>query len=258
MALPQSPFDAIAEVYERVRPSYPDALFDALFAELPAQPEVLEIGAGTGKATASLLQRGARVTAVELGPNMAALLARKFAGAPNLHVIQAAFEQVQLPAGSFDALVSATAFHWLDPAVRLVKAHHVLRPKGVLCVVDTNQVRSEADRGYFDRSQVVYQRFFPGEDPPDVPEPASVRPAVVDELEASPLFEDVRLLRFPWDQMYSTADYADLVRSYSNTQQMENERAEALIADLCALIDAEFDGYVVRPLVITATLARSV
>ncbi len=66
----------------------------------------------------------------------------------------------------------------------------------------------------------------------------------------------MRLHRFRHDQTYPTDQYADLVRSYSNTQMMPREQREALIADLCALIDAEFDGYVVRPLVITLILAR--
>lgn len=252
-----SPFDGVPDIYDRVRPSYPARLFDDLFARLPEAPRVLEIGPGTGQATASLLDHGALVTAVELGPNLARFLAGKFGGLPRLEIINAAFEQVGLPQDNFDALVSATAFHWLDPDVRLVKAHSLLRPMGILCVVDTNQVRSPADRGYFARSQAIYERYLPGELVDDPPGPDEVRPAVIDELHVCPLFEDVQLLSYRWDQTYPTPAYADLVRSYSNTQAMGREAAEALIAELCALIDGEFHGYVVRPLVITAVTAKT-
>ena len=57
--------------YDRARPGYPDAVFEDLFARLPARPTIVEVGPGTGQATRQLLARGARVTAVELGPAMA-------------------------------------------------------------------------------------------------------------------------------------------------------------------------------------------
>jgi SAM-dependent methyltransferase len=67
-------FDEAADTYARLRPGYPDRLFDDLWdlADLRA-PQVLEIGCGTGQATLSLLLRGASVFAVELGPSLANL-----------------------------------------------------------------------------------------------------------------------------------------------------------------------------------------
>src|SRR5574341_2171998 len=98
-------FDRVPEIYDRVRPVYPEGLFDDLFERLPVPGErirVIEIGAGTGKATASLLARGARVTAVEPGPNMAAFLRRRFPGEARLEVLNAMFEDAPLPQGAFD------------------------------------------------------------------------------------------------------------------------------------------------------------
>src|SRR3989304_1678398 len=90
-------FDNVLEIYDRVRPSYPPALFDEMFHYLrdatdAAEPLVVEIGPGTGKATASLLDRCARVTAVEIGPEMSAFLRRKFAS-ERLRVINVPFEE---------------------------------------------------------------------------------------------------------------------------------------------------------------------
>jgi hypothetical protein len=151
--------------------------------------------------------------------------------------------------------VSATAFHWIDPTVRLVKAHRVLRDGGAIGIIDTNQIASPADRGFFDACFPIYLRYRPdeknhalfGED---------VVPDIHAEIEASPLFDDVRLHRYRWDQRYPTAMYADLVRSYGRSQTMPRDEREALIADLSHLIDTDFDGYVVRPLVITLVLGR--
>src|ERR1051325_8579807 len=70
-------FDANAELYDAVRPSYPDALADDVIAR--AGRRILEIGAGTGKATAVFARRGASIVAIEPGPSMAAVLRRNTA-----------------------------------------------------------------------------------------------------------------------------------------------------------------------------------
>src|SRR6476660_4001879 len=107
-------FDEVAELYDKVRPGFPDELFDELAAALPPGPAVLEVGPGTGQATKGLVTRGARVTAVELGPHLAAVLARNL---PTVEVVVGAFEEVELASGSFDAVVAANSSHWVPPEV---------------------------------------------------------------------------------------------------------------------------------------------
>jgi hypothetical protein len=130
-----------------------------------------------------------------------------------------------------------------------------LRSGGVLAVVDTNQIAADTDRGFFDRCQSIYEPYYPGEEPTEQLG-EDLTPPVFEELQQSHLFEDVRLWRYRWDQRYSTTAYADLVRSYSNTQALPLEQREGLVAGLSALIDAEFGGEVTRPLVITLTAGR--
>jgi SAM-dependent methyltransferase len=256
-SLPRDPglaFDAAAEIYDRVRPSYPDALFGELFSHFDGAVRVLEVGPGTGQATRSLLTRGATVVAAEPGPRLAEVLRRNFADDERLTVVNARFEEVA-DAAPFDLVFAATSFHWTDPATRLQLAHDALRPGGAIAVVSTNQVRSDADRGYFDRCQPVYQKYFPNETREVTPDPENVVPPDFGELEESPLFGTPELRRYRWDQTYSTAQYGDLLRSYSGTNMMEPEPREGLVTELCALADAEFGGAVTRPLVITLTMA---
>jgi len=258
---PSSWFDEEVEAYERTRPSYPDEAFAEFVSflregGLAAPFDVLEIGPGTGKATASLIAGGMRVTAVEPGANMTAFLRKKFAGKP-LDVMHARFEDAALRDASFDAVLSATSFGWVDEAVRLVKSHRVLRDGGALAVLDTMQIASDVDRGFFERCFPIYVKHRPDEQRSVQQTEHEVTPPVLKQLRENRLFSDVRLYRYRWDRTYPTAQYADLVRSYSNTQMMPREQREALISDLCTLIDAEFDGYVVRPLVITLALGRN-
>ena len=74
-------FDQAAELYDRARPRYPPALFEDLADVTGIGPgsRVLEIGPGTGQATLSLAERGCRVVAVELGPDLDAVARRNLA-----------------------------------------------------------------------------------------------------------------------------------------------------------------------------------
>ncbi|MGO8877189.1 MAG: class I SAM-dependent methyltransferase [Acidimicrobiales bacterium] len=255
-------FDEVAEIYDRARHSYPPAAFADLFAYLRerrdvAHPDVLEIGPGTGKATRAFLDAGATVTGVELGSKMAAFLRNAFSGEKALTVVEGAFEEVDLPASSFDVVTAATAFHWVDPAVRVDRSVELLRPSGVLATLSTVQVQSDVARGFFERTAPIYARYHEAGDHGYVaPAPEEATPPEFEELRGHTGLRDAVVMRYRWDQTYSTASYADLLRSYSNVQVMASDDREGLIAELCELIEAEFGGTVVRPLVIALAMAR--
>jgi SAM-dependent methyltransferase len=256
-------FDAVVEIYDRVRHDYPAPAFEELFNYVRegvpgAVPDVAEIGPGTGKATLALLERGAQVTGVELGSQMAAYLLAKLGGDARLRVVEGAFEAVDLPKSSFDLVFAATSFHWVDPAVRVERSLELLRPLGAIGTLSTVQV-AEAVGGFFERSQPIYAKYDKGD------RQTFVAPAAADAVSPeyagfldNPGLGDVELRRYPWDQTYSRAEYADLMRSYSNIRMMPEGERESLIFELGELIDAEFDGGIVRPLVIVLTMARKV
>jgi ubiquinone/menaquinone biosynthesis C-methylase UbiE len=129
MADPRA-FGTVAAVYARYRPGYPaDAVAWALapLAERP-DPDLLDLGAGTGKLTEALLGRG-RVTAVDPDP---AMLAQLRARHPSADVREGTAEQIPLPDASVDAVLVGQAFHWFDRDRAMPEIARVLRPGGVL------------------------------------------------------------------------------------------------------------------------------
>ncbi len=251
-------FDNVPEIYDRSRPTYPEALFDAVAAYLQRDSQIraVEIGSGTGQATRPLLERGIAVTAVDPGARLAAFLSKKLGGEfPALDVVNLRFEEADLEPGAYDLVLAATSFHWLEPSSRLQRCHDLLRPGGTLAIVSTNQIESTADGGFFERVQPVYMRHQQGNEGLNLPGEDVTPPEYV-ELEGSDLFNEPALHRYRWDQRYTAEEYGDLMRSYSGTQSMKPAAQEAMIGDVCALIDAEFGGSITRPLVITLTLAR--
>jgi SAM-dependent methyltransferase len=65
-------FGTVADAYERARPGYPDDAVRWLAGDVPC--DVVDLGAGTGKLTRSLVAHGHRVTAVEPSAEMLAQL----------------------------------------------------------------------------------------------------------------------------------------------------------------------------------------
>lgn len=256
-------FDQAAEYYDEARPRYPAALFDDVLAAVDAgsSPHVLEIGPGTGQATRSWIERGCSVVAVELGPRLAARLRENIAGLGPVTVIGGAFEEVELPANSFDVVTAATAIHWIDPQVRYRTPYGLLRENGVLAIIEVIQVSGTGDPDFFELSHPIYAKYRQAErDQPAAPAPAaaSVAPRELAAIEASGLFGLIQVSRYPWDQTYTTERYALLLRTYSDMLAMPIEAREGLIREICELIDERFGGQVVRPLVVTLTVARKV
>lgn len=252
-------FDQAVDRYERARHGYPAPLFDDLFALLPAGCRVCEVGPGTGQATGDLLDRGAQVTAVEMGRAMADRLDVRFGGHPGLvDVINAPFEHSGLASDTYDAVFSATAYHWVPTWAQTAEPARILHRGGVLAVVDTLQVDTPDDAGFWERVQPIFDRHGAGRRPDDPPlmRPNEVTPSMLATLHESDQFENVELRRYRWDQHYTTHQYGELHRTYSGWLAMPGDSGEALLADVCAFIDSDYDGHIVRPLVITLLTAR--
>ncbi|HEX4435427.1 MAG TPA: class I SAM-dependent methyltransferase [Solirubrobacteraceae bacterium] len=130
-------FDDIAEQYDRHRPAYPDVLLDMACetAGIGPDSEVLEIGCGTGQLTRSLLARGLRVTAVEPGRRLIARARERLSGAGEVRFLNSRLEDAQLPLAGYSAVFSASAIHWVDPAVSWRKAADALVDGGTFALV---------------------------------------------------------------------------------------------------------------------------
>src|SRR6516164_9230671 len=130
-------FDSVADDYERYRVPYPDEVVEAVLAlsRLHSGSRVLEIGCGTGQLSVPLARLGVELVAVELGPNLAAIARDNLTEFPSARVEVSGFEEWQLPAEPFDLVVSASAFHWIDPEVGFPKAALALKPGAVLTIV---------------------------------------------------------------------------------------------------------------------------
>jgi ubiquinone/menaquinone biosynthesis C-methylase UbiE len=132
-------FDSVAELYDATRQTYPAEIVDAVVANAALGPgaAVLEIGCGTGQLTRQLAGRELSLTAIDIGAAMVQA-ARRNVGDASARFQVCSFEDFA-DSGPFDLIVSATAFHWVDPSVGLAKAARLLRSGGWLALLVTGE-----------------------------------------------------------------------------------------------------------------------
>ena len=126
-----SSFGAAAAAYAEHRPDYAEAAvrwaLEPVWSRRPLR--VIDIGAGTGKLTATLVRLGADVTAVEPDQDMLAELHREL---PSVRSVPGSAEQIPAPDGSADAVLAGQAMHWFDMDRAMPEIARVLTPGGVL------------------------------------------------------------------------------------------------------------------------------
>ena len=129
-------FDEVAELYARVRPTYPAALVDDVIRESGLQPggRILELGSGPGNASVLFSGRGYHLLSVEPGARLADVARRRLAADSNARVEVTTFEAWPVEPDAFDLVYAAQSFHWMDPAVRFSKTARALKPNGTLAI----------------------------------------------------------------------------------------------------------------------------
>jgi SAM-dependent methyltransferase len=155
-------FSRSAAAYERGRPDYPQEavgwVSDRL--RLARGRTVVDLAAGTGKLSRSLLDSGAEVVAVEPLPKMRALIA------PPVRVLAGTAEQIPLANGSADAVTVAQAFHWFDAVAAAAEIHRILRPNGGLALLWNTALADHPVNQAIDAIIAPYRKEAPPGPPP--------------------------------------------------------------------------------------------
>jgi SAM-dependent methyltransferase len=209
-------FGAVADVYERGRPPYPAEAIDWL---VPAHAHrVADIGAGTGKLTRQLRERGLDVIAVEPSAGMREQLHRAVPGVP---VLAGSGEQIPLADGSVDLVIFAQAWHWVDPERAVPEVARVLAPGGRLALLWNRRVEDEA--WVADMSTIIGSRGTPGSSRhfPDI----------------GPPFGPVERRSVDWVHRLSRAEMIDWVASRSYVITLPDERRGTVLRQVSELLD---------------------
>jgi ubiquinone/menaquinone biosynthesis C-methylase UbiE len=212
-----------AEVYERVRPEYPDRAVD--WAEerlgLGLGSIVLDLAAGTGKLTRALVARRLKVLAVDPSSEMLAQLRTTL---PDLEAREGTAEAIPLEDSTVDAVTVGQAFHWFDPQPALREIHRVLRPNGGLALF--RNLRKVDDPVQAAWEEIVRDAKNSVRDQ----EAVDARSEIV----RSGLFGELEELEDRWTQHLGVDEYVSLVASRSYVSHLADPERERILAEVRA------------------------
>ncbi|GAA1460332.1 class I SAM-dependent methyltransferase [Williamsia maris] len=212
-------FGAQAQAYEDHRPDFPDDLMDAVAA---LGHRVLDVGSGTGKAAAALLARGCDVLAVEPDSDMADI-----ARAKGVTVEPGTFEHWDPRGRSFDLVVFARSWHWVDPIPALAKLAEILPVGGHVALLS----HESSWRG-FDNPAIhdIVDGVLGNND--------TARRRLTDETAAdfTAAGFDMRVEDFPLTETVTVADWLDTVFTYSRFLVLDQPTKYRLRDELSAAL----------------------
>ncbi|MBN6050722.1 class I SAM-dependent methyltransferase, partial [Nonomuraea sp. RK-328] len=234
-------FGEVAAEYEDSRPGYPKAMIDDVLAHAARylRSPVVEVGAGTGKATVAFAHCGLQLTALEPDPRMAAMTAHKCRDHPRTTVVVSKFEEWTAPLASVGLLFSAQAWHWVDPRIRGAKAAEILMPDGTIALwwndfmLDDRILRNALLRLHVKHGcgDLAHHTLLPERDPE--------RPEGFDDPDDQPFqelksggFVDIRHRQYRVVHSLTTKGYVNLLASISDYRMLDEENRANLLADI--------------------------
>lgn len=247
-------FGVDTQRYDQARPGYPDALVTRILAETPGA-DVLDVGCGTGIAARQFQAAGCTVLGVEPDVRMA-----DFARARGLRVEVATFEAWQPGDQTFDTVIAAQSWHWVDPAVGTAKAAGVLRPGGRLAIFGhVYEPPAEVAEPF----AAAYQRVAP--DSPLSGQPAR-RPLelyqagyakIADQIRETEQFADPEQWRFDWQQSYTRDQWLELLPTTGGLTRLRPDQLAEILDAVGNAIDSLGGSFTMDYTTLAATAARA-
>jgi SAM-dependent methyltransferase len=246
--------------YDRVRPDYPDRLYDFLAERCGIDGTVptLEIGAGTGIASRRLLSLGCSpIIALEpdirFKPQLDMLAQRH---RPHLTVLFQPFETADLASESFGLLLCATSFHWLNPERRVQRMAELVVPGGYVALLWNIFQDSAKEDAFHNATAALLDELgiSPSGAAADVP--FALRRGEREKEFTAWGFETAGYVEECWTLALDPAELGLLYESFSSIQQLPELERLALLDELKTIAEAEFDGVVERNMTSVCYLFR--
>jgi ubiquinone/menaquinone biosynthesis C-methylase UbiE len=228
-------FDLVADYYNRSRPDYAPGIFDAL-EDVPGglhRVLVADVGAGTGIASRQLLERGAKVIALDVAQEM---LRQARESTPSPACILSDGNVLPLRSHSVQFVCFAQAWHWFDPLRAASEVFRVLAPGGRWAAWWSHahadgEVWFDAYQDLMEKTCAVYLRRNPD---------AGSHSWSVEPIAATGLFGEGHKVIVPWIRHVSCEQWLVEERSEQCVEALDSASRAGLLDGVGAIINNQF------------------
>lgn len=230
-------YSEVADAYNKVRPRYPHELINSAvqLAHLPAEAIILEIGCGPGTATTAFAQLGFAMICLEPSQEACLLARQNCAAYPNVEIINTTFEEWQLEAKKFNAVLAANSFHWVAPEIGYPKAAAALKDNGSLILMWNKEPQLNYE--IYQALNEVYQAHnfsLPRYEDKETQE--EILRWLGENIISSGLFKDLRYAQLACEVTYSIDDYLALLSTLSPYIRLEQQQRDSLFVGLSKVL----------------------
>ena len=192
-------FDESAIYYDKYRPSYPKEVIESIISisGINEKDKILEIGAGSGKATELFVNRGYNLTCIELGKNLAQKGIEKFKDTGQVEYIVGRFEEIDGLDKNYDLVISAQAFHWVQKPLGYKRVSDVLKSNGY-CALFWNKYMNDGSLISDELTEICKE--YGVLHIIDRKELIESSQKEIEEIEKSGYFNNIKFLEYPWQQ----------------------------------------------------------
>lgn len=216
---------------------------------------ILEIGAGTGQATAHFISGEYNLTALELGKEQVGFLKQKY---PEINVQCVPFENYVSEPNRFDLIFSATAFHWINAQIGYPKAYELLKYNGTMVVFwHTSSITRFEDKihtGIRNICEKYDPNLYQGKTVQELEDIHKVR---INEITTNGLFKNPYYKEYVWIDYYDAEKYIALLNTYSDFQVFDSVKRKMLLEEIKSFIVSN-GGIVEMPQKVNLYMAKKV
>ena len=205
-------FSGKTNAYADGRPGYPAAAIDYIAALVPEGAVFADFGAGTGKFTELIAQRGYPIIAIEPNEEMREHLETTLAPYANAKIVNGTAEESTLPHQSVDVIASAQALHWFDLDAFRTECRRIAKPGAIVIAVYNGSD--------FPKGRITAEAFF----------------------------ENITMQEFPNPQYYTREGWVKYMTSHASDPLPSDPRYEAHIKRVNEVFDRDSEnGLLHRP-----------
>lgn len=247
-------FQKTAQLYDKVRPGYPSTWIADLqkLTKLDSKTTILEVGSGTGIATEDLIKVTKDITCLDPGQDMLEVAKTKLPGLSFIHSTFEKFTSDKL----FNMIVSAMAWHWVDPKVGYKKASELLTSSGFLVIIRYYHIDNDPN-SFHNRAQHIYEKY----NKDTTTKRNSEQLKRIDE-DAKALnnqyFRLIKKIEYKWQQDYTIEEYLALRNTYSDHLTMKPELRKEMEHELTEFAQKVFGGKLVKKYTTVLFVAQKV